>query len=425
MAPEQASGKSVDKRADTWSFGAVLDEMLAGRKAFEGESVSDTLATVMKVEPDWSALPLDVAASVQKLVRRCLTKDRKQRLQAIGDERIVLENPGGTEVRAQAESQPRPKIPWVLAIAVTALLAVGLTLAIVRRLQPVQSADVMRFSFVLPKDQAFTNQGRHLIAISPDSANIVYVADQKLYLRSLADMEARPIPGMAMEKGPALSPFFSPDGRWVGFFSGGQIKKVAITGGAAVTLCDAMAPFGATWASDDQIYFGQREGGIMRVSAQKGGKPERVVSVNPNETAQGPQLLPGGDLLLFTVARGVGVLQWDTAQIVAQSLKTGERHLILQGGSDARYAPTGHLVYALGSTLLAAPFDLRKLQLAGAAAPIVDVARGRGTGAAQFAISSKGSMVYIPGVAGAGNRTVALVDAAGVRKPLDIQPGPH
>jgi len=134
MAPEQASGKSVDKRADTWSFGAVLDEMLAGRKAFEGESVSDTLATVMKVEPDWSALPLDVAASVQKLVRRCLTKDRKQRLQAIGDERIVLENPGGTEVRAQAESQPRPKIPWVIAIALTALLAVGLTLVIVSKI---------------------------------------------------------------------------------------------------------------------------------------------------------------------------------------------------------------------------------------------------------------------------------------------------
>src|SRR5262249_50991714 len=160
-----------------------------------------------------------------------------------------------------------------------------------------------------------------------------------LYLRSLADMEARPIPGMAMEKAPALSPFFSPDGRWVGFFSAGQIKKVAITGGAAVTLCDAMAPFGATWASDDQIYFGQGPGGIMRVSAQKGGKPERVVSVNPNEAAHGPQLLPGGDVLLFTVARGVGVsgstrtVQWDTAQIVAQSLKTGVRQLILQGGS--------------------------------------------------------------------------------------------
>jgi eukaryotic-like serine/threonine-protein kinase len=435
MSPEQAKGHSADQRSDIFSFGCVLYEMLTGRQTFHAETVTETLAAILMREPDLNALRANLHPKIEELIRRCLAKNRKDRWHAVADVRFeigaIMADPHGLTLRTMHAAARPPLWKWAIAIAVTALLAVGLTLVTLRRLQPAQSADVMRFLFVLPKDQAFTNPGRHKIAISPDGANIVYVANQKLYLRSLADMEARPIPGMAMEKGPALSPFFSPDGRWVGFFSGGQIgqiKKVAIIGGAAVTLCDAMNPFGATWASDDQIYFGEGPGGIMRVSAQKGGKPERVVSVNPNEAAHGPQLLPGGDVLLFTVARGVGVLQWDTAQIVAQSLKTGERHLILQGGSDARYAPTGHLVYALGSTLLAAPFDLRKLQLTGAASPIVeDVARAQGgaTAAAQFAFSSKGSMVYIPGLAGAGNRTVALVDAAGVRKPLDIPPGPH
>jgi len=230
---------------------------------------------------------------------------------------------------------------------------------------------------------------------------------------------------MAMEKGPVTSPFFSPDGRWVGFFSQGKLKKI---GGAAVTLCDVQNPFGATWTSDDQIYLGQGEQGVMRVSAKGGGKPETVITVNSDEAASDPQVLPGGDGLLFTVARGPGFYQWDNAQIVAQSLKTGARHVILQGGSDARYVPTGYIVYAFRSTLLVAPFDLRKLQLTAAAVPIVeDVARPTTaeTGAAHFAFSSKGSMVYVQKIQGAGNRTVALVDGAGVRKPLDIPPGPY
>jgi Tol biopolymer transport system component len=432
MSPEQARGRVADQRSDIFAFGCVLYEMLTGHQAFQGEDVSDVLASVIKTEPDFDSLPADLNPKLYELVRRCLGKNRKQRWYAIGDVRLEIEaiisDAHGLKPEAFREAKGRSWWKWVIPIGVTTVLVATITTLVVRRLQPAQSADVMRFSFALPKDQAFTNSGRHMIAISPDGANIVYVANQKLYLRSLADMEVRPIPGMAMEKGPAISPFFSPDGRWVGFFSGGQIKKVAITGGAAVTLCDATNLFGATWASDDQIYFGQGPGGIMRVSAQKGGKPERVVSVKPDEVAHGPQLLPGGDVLLFTVARSLGPYQWDTAQIVAQSLKTGERNLILQRGSDARYAPTGHLLYSLGSTLLAAPFDLRKLQLTGAAAPIVEgVARSQGgaTGAAQFAFSSKGSMAYIPGVARAGNRTVALVDAAGVRKPLDIPPGLH
>jgi serine/threonine-protein kinase len=253
----------------------------------------------------------------------------------------------------------------------------------------------------------------------------------------MADTEARAITAPAADRRRGITtPFFSPDGRWVGFWEGtdGKLKKIAVSGGAPVTLCAAENPFGATWTSDDQIYFGQGQKGIMRVSANS-GNPETVVTLKPGEVAHGPQVLPGGDALLFTLASGAayrrgGIVdqdRWDKAQIVVQSLKSGERH-VLTTGSDARYVPTGDIVYALGSTILAAPFDLKKLQLTGGPVPVVDDAARAGagsTGAAQFAFSSKGHMVYVPEALNETNRTVALVDVAGIRKPLDIRPGPY
>jgi hypothetical protein len=436
MSPEQARGRAADQRSDVFAFGCALFEMLAGRQAFQGEDVSDVIASVIKGDVDFDSLPSNLNPRLLELLRRSLAKNRSDRWHAMGDIRLEIEtimaDPHGLRLRTM-HAVARPWWKPVITVVVTAVLVAGLTVVTVRTLQPVQPADVMRLSFALPQDQSLTNAGRHLVTISPDGANIVYVANQRLYLRRIADMEARPIPGTAMQKGAVTSPFFSPDGGWVGFWASDQkLKKIAITGGVPVTLCDAQNPYGATWVYDDQIYFGEADKGIMRVSA-KGGKPETAVTVNPGEAAHGPQVLPGGDVLLFTVIGsaklvGMEIPQWDNAQIVAQSLKTGERHLVLQGGSDARYVPTGHLVYALGSTLLAAPFDVRKLQLTAAAVPVVDnVARPQGgnTGAAQFAFSSKGSMVYIPEAAGARSRTVALVDEAGIRKPLDIPPAPY
>jgi serine/threonine-protein kinase len=266
-------------------------------------------------------------------------------------------------------------------------------------MRPSTTASAVRFSFVLPEDQHFTNPGRHLVTMSPDGTSTIYVANQQLYIRKISEMEARPIPGTtSSQQGGVTSPFFSPDSRWVGFFVDASLKKISLTGGSAVVLCDATNPFGASWGLDDQIYFGQRDG-IFRVSAN-GGKKEAVVTVKSGETAHGPQLLPGGDALLFTLADASVADRWEKAQIVVQSLKSGERHRLNLTGSDARYvATTGHLVYALGSRLFAIPFDAKTLQVAGGPTPIVDdVMRSTGpqTGAAHFSFSNNGYLAYIP-----------------------------
>src|SRR5262249_3995243 len=213
----------------------------------------------------------------------------------------------------------------------------------------------------------------------------------------------------------------------VGFFNDGKIKKIAITGGSAEVVCDSIGnPYGATWALDGKIYLGQGPMGILRVSANGGSKPETVVSMKPGELAQGPQVLPGGDALLFTLASGSG--SWDRAQIVVQSLKSGERHPLISGGSDARYVATGHIIYALGRRLLAIPFDLRKLQVAGGSVTIIDdVMRppGNETGAADFSFSNNDLVTYISATGDLANRTPALIDRAGIQKTLDIPAGPH
>ena len=196
---------------------------------------------------------------------------------------------------------------------------------------------VTRFPIVLPDDQAATRQNVAVVAISPDGARIVYAANRQLYLRSMGDVEAKPIPGTNVDAG---SPFFSPDGQWVGFFSYGDslLRKIAIGGGSPVTLCKVDAPWGATW-DGDTIFVASGTHGIMRVSAN-GGEPEVVVKLGPGEAAYGPQVLDGGRLLLYALATGSGADRWDKAQIIVQSMASGERHVVVRGGSAARYLPT-------------------------------------------------------------------------------------
>src|SRR5262249_47080550 len=254
---------------------------------------------------------------------------------------------------------------------------------------------VTRFAISLPEGQTFTNPGRHLIAVSPDGANLVYVANQGLYVRSMSDMQIRHIEGSVAYRG-VTTPFFSPDGRWVGFFdpSTQKLKKIAISGGPAIDICDLTNPFGVNWAADNQIFVGQGSKGILRVSADGGGKPQQAVAVQPGEVAYGPQLL-SGDSLLFTLANGNGSDRWDKAQIVIQSLKSGKRKVLFEGGGDARYVPTGHILYTLGSTLFARTFDVKTLHTGDPAPVLEGVRRSEATGAAQFSISSNGELVYI------------------------------
>jgi len=428
MSPEQARGENSDARSDIFSFGCVLYEMLTGRQGFQGRTVSDILASVLARDVDFSLLPTKLNPKIPQLIRRAVEKEPKRRWQAVGDMRVEIEAAAASPYEEAVGRQPLWK--RAIPIVVTSVVVAAAMAVIMWNPRTTRPSGLTRFPFVIPEGERFTRTGRHAVAISPDGANLVYVANTQLYLRTMAEMASRPIQGTNLD---VDTPFFSPDGRWVGFHSAAEnkIKKISTAGGTSVTICDSPLPFGATWASDGHIFLGAGPAGILRVS-ENAGKPETVVSVKDGEFAHGPQLLPGGNAILFTLANGTTADRWDKAQIVVQSLKTGERKTVWEGGSDARYVPTGHIVYASGSTLLAIPFDVQKLTTTGGPVPVIEgVLRAPNaavtTGVAHFAFSENGSIVYIPGsnAEGVGGRILALVDRTGARKPIPVPPAPY
>jgi serine/threonine-protein kinase len=306
---------------------------------------------------------------VRMIVSRCLQKDPRQRWQAIGDVRLEIEallaNPDAIgDERTGSRPLWKRSIPAVgAAIVASAVTAVALW-----NFKSSAPPPVSRFTVALGEGQQFTNTGRPVIAISPDGTQMVYVANRRLYLRPMAQLEAKAIPGSEGPRG-VTNPVFSPDGRSIAFFDQEEfaLKRIGTTGGAAVTICQAANPSGMSW-DNSGIVFGQSERGILRVSPN-GGKPELLAAVN-NEVAAHPQMLPGAQAVMFTLATNAN--DWDKAQIVVQTLKSGARKTLIQGGSDARYLPTGHLVYFLGGTLLAAPFDLRRQEVTGGAVAMLD-----------------------------------------------------
>ena len=432
MSPEQARGKSVDRRTDVWAFGCVLFEMLTSTQAFAtGDTISDAVAAILKNEPHWPALPVDTPAHIRTLLRRCLQKDPQKRLPHIGVARLEIEEGPLETVTPSAVAAPIQ--PWwkrATPFAATALFAGALVGAAswgLRPLTPARPATV-RFPMTLGEGQVFPGL-RSVLAVSPDGSSVVYVANNQLYLRSLAGLEARPIPGTQDSQSPA-NPVFSPDGRSIAFYAGaagltGTFKSIAVTGGPVVTICTAeRSPLGMSWDADT-ILFGEGSHGIMRVSA-RGGQPQQLIGVKADELAHGPQMLPGGEAVLFTLATGTNPDRWDKAKIVVQSLTSGARKVLVDGGSDARYLPTGHIVYAVGGTLFAVPFDLRRLEVTTGPVPVVEGVRrtigGAGiftaaTGAAQYGVSGNGSLFYIPGPVSAPylnlSSDLALMDRKG------------
>jgi len=284
----------------------------------------------------------------------------------------------------------------------------------------------------LPEGQQFTGSARHVLAFSPDGSKMVYVANSRLYLRSIGDLDARPIAGTETW-GVVVEPVFSPDGLSIVFFavSDRTLKKISVNGGAAITLCAATAPFGMSWGADG-IVFGQGAGGILRVSPT-GGQPEVLVKVKEDEVAHGPQMLRNGEVVLFTLATGSNEDRWDTARIVAQSIRSGERRVVLSGGADARYLPTGHLVYAAGGTVFAVRFDTARLAVVGGATPVVEgvrrsIAPVATPATAQFSVSTTGSLIYLPGPAQTtiSQHVLAEVDrGTGHVVPLKLPPGSY
>jgi eukaryotic-like serine/threonine-protein kinase len=427
MSPEQAKGKSVDRRADIWAFGCVLYEMLTGKIAFGGETVTDTLAAVIKEEPDWSQLPAATPMRVRVLLQRCLQKDAKQRLRDIGDARISLDEvlAGAPEPSSVAASAVSVRFwRWALILGIGALLLVVVTALAVWNLKPSPSPQpVTRTVIDLPSGQQLAGLDRGpAIALSPDGTHLAYVAtqggSQQLHLRALDSLEAKP---MAGTEG-AIQPFFSPDGQWLGFFAGGKLKKIPVTGGAPLTLCNAGAPYGASWSSHGVIDFVTSLTSVLQQVPDAGGAPQPLTRFEKGENSQRwPNFLPGGNAVLFGTSEISS--NWTNAEVAVQLVGTGERRNLIQGGYSPSYAPSGHLIYAQGGSLMAVPFDPQRLALTGAAVPVVESVRQfTNTGAAQYSFSVTGSLVYVPGGVQSAQRRLVWVDRKGVEQALPSSP---
>jgi serine/threonine-protein kinase len=427
MAPEQAKGRVADKRADVWAFGAVLYEMVTGRRCFDGDDVSEVFAAILRQIPDWSALPQNTPPPVHRLLRRCLERDVRSRLSDMAMVRVELR---------EAEAEPAPVTPnpsiaaakqsvirRAATYAAVIVLAAG-AWATLPRMRQVADAPhpVTRFSITLPDQVALTGGARNPVAISPDGIHLVYVANGQLYLRSIDEYDAAVI--VASGTTGVSAPFFSPDGQWIGFWQSGQLRKVPIGGGAPVTIADApVAPFGVSWESDGNVIMGLGAGGIASVPAS-GGTIAPLIPTKDGDLWGSPQLLPGSDWILFVrnaVNASVG-----QAEAVVQSRSSGERRVVVTGVREARYLASGHLVFGRGNALFAQPFDVRRLTLIGSPVPILDSVGNAGTAnpATYYAVSTTGTLFYAPGTSGEASTTkLVAVARDGARTVLTDVPG--
>ena len=392
MSPEQARGKPTDRRADIWAFGAVLFEMLTGKRAFEGEDVSVTLANVINQPPDWERLPDGISPSLQTYLRRCLDKDPTKRVQAIGDVRLAMEGAfetaGGEVVEASGAQQAswRQGLPLALALSAVTALVTGLVAWTLTRGEDA-GGRITRSSIELPSGVTVApsnSLGHRVLALSPGGTHLAYIGGDQLYLRAMGEIEATPIP---RTEG-ATEPFFSPNGQWIGFWAAGQMKKVSVNGGTSVALCDAAPPSGVAWNPDDTIFFNEYSTGLWQVAAA-GGTPELLI---PSDDQAGccvsPQLLPGGEWILFSA--------FPSRQVMIHSLMTGERHVLIEdGGGDVRYLPTGHLAFVRDGTLLAVPFDVNQRTVTGGPVSLVDGIAQSATGIGQLAYAEDGTLIYL------------------------------
>ena len=409
MSPEQARGRPVDKRADVWSFGVVLYEMLTGKRLFTGETVTDVLAAVVRQEISWDALPPATPPALRQLVRRCLERDAARRLRDIGEARIAIEDAiaqpdaarlvGNQGEAAQIAKRPACRGWWQ-----------GRSPSRWRswpgrpgRSGPMPSTP-LRLSVELGADvdPATTDrQPGHLDAVlSADGRLLVFVGQtgagtRLLHVRRLEQALASPLPGTEG----ASHPFLSPDSRWIGFFADNKLKKVAVEGGPNVTLSDGVVDNrGGSWSEDGTILFAVAgEATLHRISAGGGAVTELPTSGEAAVAADArwPQILPGGRAVIFT--SGVPG-NYDAASLVVQRLPDGPRKIVHKGGYQGRYLRSGHLLYMREGALFAAPFDLERLEVTGAAMPVVEgVAANPGAGGAQFAVSDGGALVFLPG----------------------------
>ena len=419
MSPEQARGKPVDRRSDIWALGVVLLEMLTGQKVLEGEDVSMTLSSVLQREPDWDLLPSPLGPSLAVFLRRCLEKDPSKRVHDVADLRLAIEGAFETAVPARMEpsmAQRSAWLPWVAGVA----LAIVSSLVVWTLTRPeVVPASVMRLSLVPQKTAPlFTARGDGYLAISPDGTQVVYVGNTpgggpQLYRRGIDELVETPLRVAA-----SGTPFFSPDGLWVGFVGPSRrtLQKVSIFGGPPVTVLESQLTLGgANWAEDDQIIFGRPTTGLSRVSAG-GGTPEALTVLDREQGEVGhisPFVIQDRGAVLFVIS---GSVPLSTGQLAVLDLATKEVRRLRLAGISPHYVQTGHLVYAAqDGSVRAVPFDVATLPVVGSPVPVVEDVHVTSLGSANFSISDNGRLIYGPGAGGPdrAQRSLVWVDRSG------------
>jgi serine/threonine-protein kinase len=420
MSPEQARGQSVDKRSDVWAFGCLLYEMLTARKAFEGETITDVLAGILVREPDWSALPADTPRGLRRLLGRCLQRDREKRLHDIADARIEMEEMLAGIAAGTVEAEPPAPLTRRRALALVgggaAIGALGGAGAFtfLRGRSPAMGG--LRFNVAIPPQAPLQDvfEAYSVMALSPDGRTMAFVGNpgtSSLWVRSLETTQSRLLPGTTN----GLSPFFSPDGEWVGFFANGMLRRTHVDKGEPQGICSAGRLRGASWGTDGRIVFAVFSGGLITVDAAAGTpQPLTTVDASRQEAHRWPDVLPGGRGVVFCAMTG------NERNVAAVPAAGGDVRILVQGGNCPQYVRGGFLMFARSGTLMAVPFDTGSLRVKGTPVPVVEDVRMvvKGSGGAHYAVSASGALAYVPGYPRPPERTLMWVDRAGQAAPV-------
>jgi eukaryotic-like serine/threonine-protein kinase len=430
MSPEQACGKAVDARTDIWAFGCVLYEMLAAKRPFGGDSIQELVASILERQPDYGSLPPTTHPAVRRLLRRCLEKDPRQRLRHIGDARMELEDVLAGNVENAVVARPRRGF---LAAGLIALLLVAGSFGVARWTVTTPSPgdrQVVKFSIDLPKGQVIRASWNPSLEISPDGRTLYYMVPKEgggwqPQIRSLDDLEPRTSASIT-----GGVPLFSPDSQTVCFIDerSRTIRRAALSGGAPLTIAPFESMTRGFWGRDNYLYWtpAQRSG-IARTPVD-GGETTPVTELDESRNEQKhshAQPLPGGKQIMYVVT-DTTMTSYDDARIVMQSLETGTRKTLIEGGWSPRHVTTGHILYARDGDLYAVPFDTKKKEVSGPPRKVVEgVLMSRNTGAAYFSLSETGTLAYVPGGAVDGERELVWVDREGREAPLPLPPASY